>query len=185
MDPLQCGKCDKLFCKMCTENHLNIYDFCPNCRAAPFSKTNFSRLLKRILDESEFICPMKCDKKFPYSDLDKHKSECEKIKNENLICACCSLNVKGETEEEHKNKCESLKLNCVYCSKQINKFEFEEHYKKCESKEKFCDAGKIYYPVKFAEAHDCFYKEILKLNQKFYNQMSKLILTIDKFNLNK
>jgi hypothetical protein len=183
MYPLQCGKCDKLFCKKCIENHLDKHDFCPNCRDAPFNKTIFSRLLKRILDESEFVCPLKCDMKFPYSDLEKHKNECEKIKNENKICSCCLKIVKLETEEEHKYKCEFLKLNCIYCKQEINKFGFIEHYEKCENKEKYCNKGKFYYPVKFDEAHESFYKEIIEIYKRFYKNMKDIKFIIEKFNV--
>jgi len=163
-NPVECKKCSKLFCGNCIEKAIENNNRCPNCLFSPFKKIKFNLLLKNLLEESEFKCPLFCGKVIKYSQQDLHKNECSNIK---FIykCTLCKIDVNSDKEEIHKFKCPLLSYKCVYCEQVTNKIDYFNHLMICQNQTKYCEQLQLYYPSRFEEA---YLNEFKKTIMKYY-----------------
>ena len=79
IDPVQCSKCYKIFCKKCIENlqKNNRENTCiNNCKKPEFnSQESINSLLKKL----KLICKNGCKEEILYSELEDHyKNKCPK-----------------------------------------------------------------------------------------------------------
>jgi hypothetical protein len=87
--PLQCNKCENLFCKVCVTQLQRNSKECPY-RCKNFQFIEPGRLAKNMLGKIIFLCPNgSCDMKIPYEDLLNHNNNC----NLPFDCPICKSKV--------------------------------------------------------------------------------------------
>jgi len=103
-NPVECREFSKLFCGKCIEGAIGKNNRCPNCLFSPFQANKFNLLLKNLLEESEFKCPLFCGKVIKYRQFYSHEQEC---KNTKFLfnCSLCKLDVNTDKKDIHKFKC--------------------------------------------------------------------------------
>lgn len=86
IDPRECSKCRKGFCKKCIDNYINQLiegDYqvcCPNCSSPNFKLVDPHPLLARQLTKIQAGCEnaeQGCTKVINYSNLAAHQAECD------------------------------------------------------------------------------------------------------------
>lgn len=98
--PLQCVKCENLFCKNCIEEWRKKSDSCPyKCQNFELKE---NKIIKNILSNLKFKCKNGCDIQIPYNDLKEHYEEkCPKLdfksKYESLLEQFNKLQVEYDT----------------------------------------------------------------------------------------
>jgi len=171
-DPIKCKQCSKLFCEICINNSLKKRDRCPHCICSPFKKENIDLLVKDLLNESRFNCPLGCGKIIKYCEQESHKSECKFIDRISL-CSLCGLVVEEGYKITHKEACEVLKCKCINCNEIVNKLDYQIHLNKCPQQINFCNDLKIYYAKKYEQAYknefQLLFKEFYSFNQEIKN----------------
>ena len=110
IDPLECCSCEALFCKNCIEKHttLNIDKKCPNCRSLFKPKENVSRLIKNVLNDLKFNCPLECGDQFTYEKKESHMNKCM-----NIICIACDQKYDKTEFIQHIENCPYRPIHCL------------------------------------------------------------------------
>ena len=98
IDPIQCQKCNKIFCKKCNINPKNKEKCkfgCQNAQVKPL------KIIKNVLSKLKFECKNKCGEVIPYDDYFNHHGKTCKNFNyqENYIRKLNKLMVKKIKEE--------------------------------------------------------------------------------------
>jgi len=174
---IQCDNCENLFCESCLAIHRLNKNNCPNCRQSPFKERIIGRLLKNILNEYKFKCPLECGIKIGIFDTENHKLSCEKARDV-FKCNLClmQLEYKISMKEEHALICKKLIISCNYCKKIVNKFDYKGHLEICQEYLIECKRCKFIFTREFEKAHSqyiCQRFEILSdFNNSFKNNSS-------------
>jgi len=175
--PVKCSNCSKLYCKICIEDEiLKNNNQCPNCTSSPFNTDKIDLLLQDILDDFQFKCPIICGKVIRYSDKEKHKKECVRIKKL-YECNLCKNELIEYNESIHKRECISLKTRCNPCNQDLNILEFSDHLQTCKNDIKFCERTNIYYSKNYEEAYKQEFKDLLSNFNSLYLGIKKLSKT--------
>ena len=106
-DPIQCNKCQNLFCEKCIDDWTNKKKICPlNCAN---NKFNSALLCKKLISQIMIQC--KCGEKISYDKYKKHQLACP-IYNNNVDINKLYLELKqkyDELVEERKKEEEEYK----------------------------------------------------------------------------
>ena len=109
--PKQCENCESIFCEKCINSWLSKNKSCPK-RCDKFVMKNCPKLMKKILDKLQIICPI-CKNEFNYdSFVHKHYEECleEKKMVKCPLCVDCKIKYKKLMEYNNRLKEENNKI---------------------------------------------------------------------------
>jgi len=134
--------------------------------------------LQEILDDFQFKCPIICGKVIKYSDQEKHKNECVRIR-QFYQCDLCKNQLIQNDESIHKKECISLKTRCNRCDQDLNILEFQDHLQTCKNDIKFCERTNIYYSKNYEEAYKQEFKDLISNFDSFYHGIKKLSKTFN------
>ena len=197
LNPIQCSKCLKIFCKTC-----QITKNCANCRGE-FKEKELDRILRNILDKLLLRCK-NCEKyngklnlnKIKVSEYIKHLSNCEYSDYQCLFCkkiiqhskqkcyehahfcgyadsSCCYClkNIKIYLKKDHEIKCGEELIPCEFCQTQLERKKIENHKKNlCLFRIIKCNECKESYKFKDFETHlkqECKDNQIKYWKKKF------------------
>ena len=180
-DPIDCSKCQNIFCKYCINLLLTKKkDSCPLCRRQ-FKSTN-CKALKKIFEGIKIKCPNSSCKECPdYSDYVEHLKKCQYRK-----CHCSNegceyentLNNK-EDMKTHFSSCLFRITNCDFCNEEMIANELEKHCKK-DCPKFIIDCGYCYESMTreyFNKEHTdkkCMKFQIKRLNNNINNLINKV-----------
>ena len=174
LEPIQCSKCLKIFCKKCQINQK-----CPICRDL-FIRKELDRILKNILDKLLLKC-QNCEKygfvksnKIKVSQYLEHLKNCNYSDYQCLTCKKIILHSKRECFE-HAHFCGYSDSSCCYCLKSIKKYLKKEHETKCGEELVECDFCNTKLERKYLENHKnnlCIMR-IIKCKECFENYKFK------------
>ena len=167
LNPIQCSKCLKIFCKTC-----QIKNTCPICRDE-FKEKELERILKNILDKLLLRC-QNCEKynkklnlnKIKVSQYVNHLSNCEFSDYQCLVCKIIIQHSKQKCYE-HAHFCGYSDSTCSYCSKSIKLYLKKEHEVKCGEELIPCEFCQTQLERKKMENHKknlCLFR-IIKCNE--------------------
>ena len=131
LEPIQCSKCLKIFCKQCQINNK-----CPMCREL-FVQKDIDRILKNIMDKLLLRCG-NCEKynivlkisKVKVSEYINHLKKCDYSDYQCLTCKKIISHSKKDCLE-HAHFCGYSDSSCCYCLKSLKLYLKKEHETKC------------------------------------------------------
>ena len=153
LNPVQCSKCLRIFCKTCQINNQ-----CSICRETFISK-ELDRILKNILDKLLLNCQncrkygsLKTINKIKVSEYSKHLYKCEFSDYQCLTCKKIIQHSKKKCYE-HAHFCGYSDSSCCYCFKNIKLYLKKEHEIKCGEEIISCELCNIKLERKKLDNH--------------------------------
>ncbi|TNV78869.1 hypothetical protein FGO68_gene11960 [Halteria grandinella] len=132
VEPLDCKKCDRVYCKECLLMHLDKYknDRCPDCRQPIEVTLNFNRVIKQIYDTITYNGCSMCSKsdKMTTNQLVQHlQKECLRILNR-CPSAGCRIRVSKKNWEKHLLvECKGRCFDCEKCEQSFDRNYYFSH----------------------------------------------------------
>ena len=188
--PLQCRKCQTLFCVTCSKNILNC-SICKNLYEPNEIKKN--KLTVKTIDKIKIKCPYTdnpCDDIILFEEAKNHLSEdCKNLKYD-FMCNYCNekFNLKFfelQILEDHRIKCPEIEVKCEFCNNEFLRKVMQLHKDKCEYKIIKCEDCGIKMPLIDKKKHskkDCL--NIIKIKYVEENNLLKNELEEIKNNKN-
>ena len=102
--------------RMCSQNVKK----CPKCNK-PFTIDELEDHIEAVHGEEE--CEY-CKKKYPKSEIEKHRKKCD---SKMVPCAYCELDVLLGELKEHQKACGAITEPCIKCGRYIQRKEMETH----------------------------------------------------------
>ncbi len=133
MDPRECNKCRKGFCKSCINEYIDqliageYAICCPNCSSRSFKLVDPHPLLQKQLSIIEAQCENSdkgCTEILSYKDIERHMKQCQyaTLKCTNFGCEAEMFQKEFET---HSQSCEFRTIRCDKCD--VVKVKGEDH----------------------------------------------------------
>ena len=179
-DPIDCSKCQNIFCKYCIDLTLATKKYtCPLCRK-PF-KSSKCKALKKLFEGIKIKCPNSpCDKTPEYLDYIEHLEKCNYRKYYCSNEGCDYENTLNNKEEmkSHLTSCLYRITNCVFCNEEMIANKLENHWKNdCPKFIIICDdcnesMTREYFDNNHTEK-ECMKFEIKGLNNNLNNFIKK------------
>ena len=128
-DPISCGKCTSPFGKSCINKWFQLkQNKCPkNCTS--FEKSEFSLILKRMINKIEFNCLYKsvgCKEVILYENFYDHVNSCYYASYKCVYPGCDQVGIK-KVVSEHSKSCKFFIGHCQKCRFLLNRSDFELH----------------------------------------------------------
>ena len=179
-DPIDCSKCQNIFCKYCIDLLLSKKkNSCPLCRK-PFKSSN-CKALKKIFEGIKIKCPNSPCNEYPeYLDYLEHLKKCKygKFYCSNKGCDYENTLNNQKDMKAHLTSCLFGIAKCDFCNKEMIANKLENHFKKdcpkfiidCE----FCyeSMAREYFDKEHTDK-ECMKFQIRKLNKKITNLINK------------
>ncbi|TNV78395.1 hypothetical protein FGO68_gene1051 [Halteria grandinella] len=132
IDPLDCKKCDKVYCKECLLIHLEKAKNgkCPDCRQSIEVTLKFNRVIKQIYDTIAFNGCSKCSNgdRMTTDQLVNHlKKECRRVLVKCSSKGCLKGVAKRDWEDHLLLECKGRFFECNKCEIQFDRFQFFAH----------------------------------------------------------
>jgi len=128
-NPITCGKCSSPFGLKCIEDWFTRDKRCP--KQCEFERSEFSLLLKRLVNKFEFYCFYKtngCNKIIEYENFNKHVNSCEFANYKCTIPGCNEIGPKNYIIEHLTlKKCEHELETCNNCKLVMKRKDFHHH----------------------------------------------------------
>ena len=166
-NPKMCTECETTYCADCIAIWEGEGSFrkkpCPASKCRDPTYENLPRLVKSILHQIRFFCPMVgCD--YHVESYLARAVKGEKLQN-------MELGMPYQAAIEHKQKCPYKEYPCeLGCKLMVFKAHMKEHLKECINTEQVCEkCDTVFYPNRqqdsTLENHDCM-KELKKRYQR-------------------
>ena len=172
-DPIECSKCQNIFCKECLEFWLKKKEICPlNCPGI-FQPKQVHKLVKKSLLNLKYKCEnfeFGCKETPTYVNLIEHEKCCIFSKQKCPLSGCLSVILKIELNE-HLKVCLYKEITCENCSGNYSIINKDSHdcvkflanklnTLKIELK------SQVNFSKKFFENHEIIVKDLLKFIEK-------------------
>ena len=178
-DPVDCLKCQNIFCKYCLDSSLAIKNNCPLCRKQ--FKSSKCKALKKLFEGIKIKCPnSSCNENPEYSDYIEHLEKCKyrKYHCSNKGCNYENILINKDDMKLHLTSCLYRITNCDFCDKEMIANQLEKHFKH-DCPKFIIDCGYCYESMKreyFENEHtekECIKFQIKRLNSNISNLINK------------
>ena len=149
LDARECSQCQKGFCKKCMNDFIDEliaddYDItCPNCGSPNMEIVEPHPVLQKQLSGIKASCENAdkgCTEIIPYTELEKHRNECDylRVKCDNFGC---ESEMEQKVFAEHQVACEFRTVRCDKCDivKKVKEEEGEEEHDCFKSMAQKCE----------------------------------------------
>ncbi len=132
---------------------------------------------KQITSKTESIieqikCPCCGDTPFISENINKHLGNI--LDNFKFNCPLlCGSKFKYTEKEMHVKECTII--NCFVCNETVKKIDYADHMENCKRKPIYCNNTNIYLYSEFKQANEEFFKDLLLLYKKFFDDIKNTI----------